>query len=145
MVLRHRLRFKESAILFTLKNSQISGSSNLSSSTAGNGHLTPVYGEWRRRFHSKSVSDLTVYTIRKCFCAAELAGATIVYSAATRCSSIDGDRIQKLTATDDPAAVQQTEEQETANKAKIVSFSCGNAGHDPKKCPFKTHCGLQSQ
>ena len=68
--------------------------------------------------------------IRKCLSSAsEAAGASIVYSAATRCSSIDGDRIQKRTATKDPAVLQLSKEEKTANKAEIVCYGCGNAGH----------------
>lgn len=80
-----------------------------------------------------------INTIRRFSRAAELAGATIVYSAATRGSYIDGDHIQKRSATDDPAAVQQFEEHKTANKAKIVCFGCRNVGHVPKNCQFKGH------
>ena len=74
-------------------------------------------------------------TIRKYFRACE---ATIVYSAATRCSSIDGDRTQKRTATEDPAVLQLSKEQKTANKTTIVCFGCENAGHVSKNCPHRT-------
>ena len=53
-------------------------------------------------------------------------------------SSTNGDRIQKRSATEDPAVLQLSKEQKTANKAKIVCYGCGNAGHVPKNCLHRT-------
>ena len=67
----------------------------------------------------RNMSQMLI-TIRKCLRASEAAGATIVYSASTRCSSTDGDRIQKRSATENPAVLQLSKGQKTVNKAKIV-------------------------
>jgi transposase InsO family protein len=72
---------------------------------------------------------------------AESLGATIGYSAATRCSSSDGTRIQKRNAqTDDTDS--STNPGKTKQRTLVPGFTCygcGHVGHAPKLCPSKAH------
>ena len=79
-----------------------------------------LHGDTLLPFMENSVGDFIrnlsqmLITIRKNFRATEAAGGIITYRPHTRCSSVDGDRIQKRLATEDPAGEQLSKEQKNS-------------------------------